>query len=334
MTDRVLDWTDGVAMVVTDLHGDGDAFAAYRDRFLSLRSQGAADRLLLCGDVIHGDGPAHRDESLSILLEVIRLQEDLGPEAVVMLLGNHELPHIYGLPLSRGSIEYTPRFEASLSQAGGAVRSQVLAFLEALPFFVRTAAGVMVTHCGASRMAALPHSRQRLLSFSHQEVLRRWEAAFSQEDTEMLRRGYEKSARVDYEQDARHYLAVQGPQDPRYWHLLRSLSYNRNDPDFGLLWETFFTRNEQDSGGEGAYRETASRFLEVWSAGAPAPQKALVAGHIAVHGGYHLVNPHHLRIASWAHAHPREAGVYLLLDCAAPVDSAADLISHLGSVFV
>jgi hypothetical protein len=37
----------GVAMVVTDLHSDWDAYARYRDRFVDLHARGAADWLIL-----------------------------------------------------------------------------------------------------------------------------------------------------------------------------------------------------------------------------------------------------------------------------------------------
>ncbi len=33
----------GVAMVVTDLHGDWEAYTRYRDRFLALHATGQAD---------------------------------------------------------------------------------------------------------------------------------------------------------------------------------------------------------------------------------------------------------------------------------------------------
>ncbi len=49
----------GVAMVVTDLHGDWEAYARYRDRFVELLAAGRADCLVFAGDLIHrepGDG--------------------------------------------------------------------------------------------------------------------------------------------------------------------------------------------------------------------------------------------------------------------------------------
>lgn len=39
-------WTleAGIAMIVTDLHGDWDAYSRYRDRFIALRTQGRVAR--------------------------------------------------------------------------------------------------------------------------------------------------------------------------------------------------------------------------------------------------------------------------------------------------
>jgi hypothetical protein len=307
VTRRVVDLAGGAAMVVTDLHGDWQAYEAYRDRFLKLREQGAVDRLILCGDLIHGTGPAHEDASLNMVLDVIALQESVGPDVVTMLLGNHEIPHLYSFPLSRGAVDYTPRFEAALSTAGAATRARVLSFFDGLPFYVRTAAGVMISHCGAAALAAMPGNRDRLIAFSHREAIARVDAALAQEDAGLLRQEYEQMARLDYDEAARYYLAVSGPDDPRYNELLRNLLLNRSNPDFSLVWDTFFTRNE---------RETA-----------------LVSGHIPVLGGYELVCQRQLRLASFAHANPHDAGLYLRLDCAVPVQEPGDLADCLESVW-
>jgi hypothetical protein len=140
MPDRFLNLTDGVAMIVTDLHGDRDAFIRYISRFRVLYASGEVQRLVLMGDLIHGYGSAQTDGSLSMVLSLIRLQDEFGPDTVIMLLGNHEMPHIYGVSLMKGDLEFTPRFEHSL----GDHRESVLAFFESLPFFARTAAGVML----------------------------------------------------------------------------------------------------------------------------------------------------------------------------------------------
>ena len=332
MTRRAVDLTDGVAMVVTDLHGSGEAYEAYRARFLAHYTAGEAQRLILCGDLIHGNGPAHADRSLPMLQDVMALQAAYGPDTVIMLLGNHELPHLYSLPLSRGSTDYTPRFEATLSAAGPAMRDTVLAFIAALPFAVRTGAGVMINHTGAGPLAALPGNRDRLLHFDHADLLNRVDRVIANQDPASLREVYSQSTGTDYAEAARYYLAVSGPDDPRYNDLLRALILNKSDSSFELLWDTFFTRNEHAIGEE-TYARLLEAYLQAWSVGAPAEQRALVTGHIPVPGGYQLVAERQLRLASWAHANPPQAGLYLLLDCATPVPSAEAVIAGLRSVF-
>ncbi len=332
MPQRIVDLADGRAMIVTDLHGEWEAYSRYRARFFRLREQGKVDRLILCGDLIHGAGAVHTDRSLEMILDVMQLQETYGSDAIIMLLGNHEMPHLYGIPLSRGEIDYTPRFEAALSALGKEARNRLFVFLDGLPFCVRTQAGVMVNHSGAAAIATLPVNVERLAAFSHADLLARADAELAQYSREDLLAVYARATRLDYDEQVRYYLAVTDSADPRYDHLLRLLVLNTRNADFNLLWEAFFTRNEWDVS-EDVYREVLKRFLSVWSEGAPAPQRVLVSGHIPVRGGYQIVAERQLRIASGVHANPHEARVYLLLDCADPVQTPAELIPHLGSVF-
>lgn len=332
MPRRIIDITGGMAMVVTDLHGEWDAYRRYRDRFLALRQQGQVDRWLLCGDLIHKEGPAHTDASLAMILDVIRLQAELGPDAVTMLTGNHEFPHVYGFTLSKGAIEYTPRFERALTDAGSDIRMRVIEFIDRLPFYVRTAAGVMVAHCGASPLAALPENRQKLTDFNHLALCARIDQVLAQAGWTVMRRKYCQLAGVDYDEDVVSKLAVSGPDDPRYHHLLRELVLD-HDADFNLLWDAFYTLNERGMA-EDVYRQVLAQFLLTWSEGAPTAQGVLISGHIAVLGGYKIIDDRQLRIGSWSHANPKESGLYLLLDCARPVTGASDLLPCLASVFM
>jgi hypothetical protein len=64
-----------------------------------------------------------------------------------------------------------------------------------------------------------------------------------------------------------------------------------------------------------------------------ATQRVLVTGHVVVPGGHLIVNERHLRLASAAHARPREAGQYLLFDAARPIQNAEELQANLGNIF-
>jgi hypothetical protein len=165
MPDRFLNLTEGVAMLVTDLHGDRDAFNRYIARFRALHAAGKVERLILLGDLIHSYGPPQTDGSLNMVLNVIHLQDEFGPDTVIMLLGNHEMPHLYGVSLMKGELEFTPRFEHSL----GDHRPRVLAFLDRLPFYVRTAAGVLLAHAGPAHNA-VDHVND-LRHFDHAAIL-------------------------------------------------------------------------------------------------------------------------------------------------------------------
>ncbi len=328
MPNRFLDLTDGVAMIVTDLHGDRDAFARYVTRFHDLHAAGDVQRLIFLGDLIHGYGPPQHDKSLSIILDVIALRDRLGPDTVIMVLGNHEMPHIYGASLAKGDLEFTPRFEHAL----GGHRETVLTFFDSLPLAVRTAAGVMLNHAGPA-VEVIDHV-ERLRTFTHQDILSDADWTLAQADD--LGSYYQQYGAVHdlpYDEAARHYLAITGPDDPRYNHLLRAFIIAHRSEDFQLLWDALFTQNEIGLA-EFAYLQVVQAYLKAFSADAPAPQHVIISGHIVTPmGGHALVNRHHLRLSSATHARPREAGNYLLLDCAKPVRAANELLTGLGTVF-
>lgn len=316
-------------MVVSDIHGDKDAFARYASRFLRLRATKKVERLLLLGDVIHSEGPAEQDESLAILLDIMRMQRVLPPQSVVMLLGNHEMPHLYGVTLTKGRIEYTPRFEKALTESGK--RDEVLEFLDSLPFYVRTAAGVMFTHAGPHG-SAIAHL-DMIRNFDHQKVIAEFDTTLSiNPQPEQLRALYAKTMGMPYEQLARHYLGVTDANDPRYDHLLRAMMISQQSREFEILWDILFTRCELGVP-LALYQRTLTAFLDAFSVDAPTPQRFLITGHIPVNGGYSMVTDSHLRIASAAHSRPRESGKHLVFDVARPVDNLTALEAMLENVF-
>jgi hypothetical protein len=317
----------GVAMVVTDLHGDWDTYARYRDRFIALRAAGQADCLIFTGDLIHRELDAGADRSLDMVLDILNLQERYG-DAIVSLCGNHELPHLYGFVLGKGSTEYTPGFEAALSQSGH--RADVLALFESLPFFIRTAAGVSIAHAGASAPLGDSAQAARLFDWDHQ-ALRAWaEERLAEGERAELRSGYARlSGESSYDAMAQRYLFVTGPADPRYDDLLRGF-FATAHPDFRLARSALFTRCEQ-ADNEDAYAGRFAAALGQLSANY-APQRLLVAGHIATPGGHTVVAQRHLRLASGAHAHPAASREYLLFDTARSIDSIDDLLAGLHPI--
>lgn len=323
--DRVVDLAEGRAMVVTDLHGDWEAYERYRDTFFQLRATGQANLLILNGDIIHASAPAEQDKSVEIVLDLIRLKEKLG-DSLICVLGNHEVPHIYSITLQKGDDLFTPRFEFGMGQH----RRQIVSFFNSLPFYVRTYGGVSICHAGASTALGETNGVERLFNFSHQEVLERTRALITPEERPSLVRAMRKMHGRTYNEMARKWFAVTGLEDPRYDDFLVG-TLATSDEDFDLLWSAMFSRNEKEYGNS-SYQVLLNTLLQTLSSGF-ARQSVLVTGHIDVRGGYKLVNRQQLRLASAKHASPREAGLYLLLEIEEKFETAADLVPNLRSVF-
>lgn len=318
---RSINLDSGIAMVVTDLHGEGEVYATIRHKFMEMREQGVVNRLIICGDLIHGYRSAENDYSLNMLLDVMKLQQELGSDTVIMLMGNHEMPHIYNVTLSKGNLEFTARFEKTLTQSGR--REDVIKFLANLPFYVFTQAGVMISHAGATNIITDEEQARRALTFDHQALLQLAE--------DQLRNGFDLNRLKrdkNYISQAMHFTAITGENDPRLHHLLRGQLLSQRNEEFAFLWELLFTRNEQGSSIT-AYNYILEFFLRAMSHHAPYEQRVLIEGHIGVRGGHALIGQQMLRLASFTHAEPSDDGEYLLLDCAKAVQSASDLLPHL-----
>ncbi len=325
---RYLDIQSGKLMIVTDLHGDGPAFDRYLATFFSLYENDEVDRLVFLGDILHSYGPEADDASVRMIRRIIELQQNYGPDKIIMLLGNHELPHIYGVSLAKGDIEFTPRFERAM----GDHRDEIIQFLKTLPFVARTAAGVLLCHAGPDQNSI--NRITRLRSYDHDDLLRDADDMLNQQaNLDEVYRNYAQLSGSSYEDLARQYLDIQGPDDPRYPHLLRALFISERDHRFAVLWDFLFTQNERGLV-PAAYEQIARRYLDAMSVGAPQPQRVCVSGHIVVpEGGYKVVNEHHFRLASATHATPREAGGYLLFDATHSIQTASDLAPYFQRVF-
>lgn len=320
---RAVNLAQGRVMVVTDLHGNWSVYQRYRDHFLDLLNRGQADILLFLGDIIHSYGPAKEDSSLSMLLDIIRLQSELGSERVMMLLGNHEFPHIYGISLTKGEHNFTPRFEHGL----GEHREAVIGFLESLPFVMRTSAGVMFTHAGASAGTATNEAAELLLNYSHRDLLSEADALLGRDDIMNLIRTTLHWSPEQYDQAVWDILAVSERNDPRFGDLLRGFVVSSLEPEWSLLWDFFFTQCERENNAF-PYNKVLARFLQAFS-DPEIPQVVLVTGHIPVRGGGEVICDQQLRFASWAHAQPQSSGCYLLVDLSQPVYAAYDLLDSL-----
>ena len=324
---RLWSLESGTVMVVTDLHGDWDAYQRYRDRFIELQAKNRVDCLVFTGDLIHSSLSRQPDSSIQIVLDVLALQAIYG-SAVIYLCGNHELPHIYSIGLSKGDKEFTPAFEAALSQSGR--RTEVTDLFDTLPFYIRTRAGVSLAHAGALAAIADPKNALRIFNWSHRDLLNWAQESLAGVDVDAMRYAYAKLNQAEsYEALARHYTAVAGPHDSRYDHLLRGF-LTTTVPGFEFLWSALFTRCEEEYGADYAiFLDAMLRELSVGFV----PQRFLVSGHMVTPNGHRVIDGVQLRLASAWHARPREAGQYLIFDAARSLQSIEDILARLESVF-
>ncbi|MEM7034478.1 MAG: metallophosphoesterase, partial [Chloroflexota bacterium] len=286
-----------------------------------------ADILVLTGDLIHNYEPTE-DYSLKMVLDVIALQEQYG-EAIIYLCGNHEMPHIYGISLSKGHLTFTPDFEKALNESQR--RTDVIDLFHTLPFYVRTKAGVTITHAGAAAFMSNATDLIKILNWDHQALLSIADTMMSDEDIADLREGYARQHQAPYDLLAHHLLGISGPDDPRYNDLLRGFLASSHPTFDSLLWPALFTRCEEEYGRadydifvDALLREFSKNFYQ---------QQVLVAGHMGTWGGYQWVTKHHLRLSSARHARPRRNGRYLLFDAGQPLNKVKHLAKGLGRVF-
>lgn len=323
---RIIDIQEGTIFAVTDLHGDWDAYQRYRDRFIERHHKGEADYFCILGDMIHRSSPPEEDSSVEIVLDVIDLQQEF-EEKVICLLGNHELPHIYSITLQKGEELFTPRFEKNLKEN----RQKIISFFDSLPFYIRTAAGVTMCHAGATAAISQKEGLERLCQFSHQDLLTQAKKIITPDERPSLMRSMRKLHNKSYNEMARTYFDVTGIDDPRYDDFLVGTIASSSNPDFNLLWDAMFTRNEKEYGSHG-YRVILESMLQALGKTFK-PQNFLVSGHIDVRGGYQIIDDKQLRVASGKHASPQDAGVYLLFDSGKNVKNISELIDNLHSVY-
>jgi hypothetical protein len=260
------------------------------------------------------------------VLDIMALRQEVGEDRVLFVCGNHELPHIYGMTLAKGTLEFTARFEHRL----GFNRDSIITLFKSLPFLIRTAGGTLLTHAGASASVSTQEVADHLLTFSHDGLLTEVDGLFTRDDVWELMLQNVQMSQSKYDDNVWRYLAVSSPEDPRYADLLRGFMVG-NMREFQPLWDLLFTQCENGMS-ESVYAKVLTRFLTVFSS-SDVPQKVLVTGHITARDGYKIIAKNQLRVASWSHAAPQKSGKCLLFDTAMPVSNAEDLMPYLISAF-
>jgi len=230
-------------MVVTDLHGDWDTYSRYRDRFLTLRARGQATTSFSPGDLIHGQGESYPDRSLDILLDILALRPTLS-ERLIYLLGTTNCRTFIASSCRERGAPFHPSLRGGLRKTPGGHHSP---FSKACPLRTHTIWHSYHPRRGSGRNESTRRSRAPCSITLTATPWTRLPALCRRNQRSLLRGGFGKLSGEDYGTMARTYLAVSGPDDPRYDDLLVGFLASTL-PDFELLWAALFTRNEQQYG--------------------------------------------------------------------------------------
>lgn len=135
-TGKIVEFPDeGTLFVATDLHGDMDALEkvveAFEKKYAENAAKGKGTYLLTLGDDIHCDPDDYEvkegiefDNSYKVLDRFDELRAKYGEDAVINLMGNHELGHLWIKDLQtacKGEICQVYPFERAIKRDKGAI---------------------------------------------------------------------------------------------------------------------------------------------------------------------------------------------------------------------
>jgi len=267
---RIVDISDKKLMIVSDLHGNQHDFNRVMNRFHHFKQQGEVDQLIFLGDIVHSFN-YKKDASLNILNTLIEKGANEPGSEIVCLLGNHELVHLFHIPLRKGNWEFNKGLEWKMAKD----REPYHRFFCNMPVAVRTAGGVMINHTGAGPF----YSEQRLQDNGlFGAFLREWQFD-----------GVVKQLFTDdvISQMRHKYLPESGCR------LMETQTGK-------VLWETFMNGNEHQYDA-GQYENYVLDLLNYYSWDRlDKPMQMVVSGHIGEDWGISLIGSKQLRICSSA----------------------------------
>ncbi len=143
----------GVALVNTDLHGNGADFRRLEAIFREHVAEHAEHaHWVILGDVVHGPSAEARqreprlydydDESAAIVARILELREEF-PRQLHFVLGNHDYAHVGGVRTSKFYPDEAAQLESSMTAAE--VQRMHTLFRSAL-LAVSSECGVLMTH--------------------------------------------------------------------------------------------------------------------------------------------------------------------------------------------
>jgi hypothetical protein len=142
----------GIALISTDLHGNGEDYRRLRDIFLTRASKTPDVHWVLLGDVVHGPNDEARssepslydylDASVALIEDLIELTAAY-PRQIHLLLGNHEHAHIGGPRTAK----FHPDEAAFLEEGLAPNRiARLRAFFQQAALFAVAPCGVLLCH--------------------------------------------------------------------------------------------------------------------------------------------------------------------------------------------
>jgi predicted MPP superfamily phosphohydrolase len=282
----VVDLPFGKLMIVSDLHGNALDFRQILTVYAALKREGKADHLVFLGDLIHGYPGKRKDSSLEIIQELMRLRANQSGSDVICLLGNHEMVHIYQIPLQGGHLEFTSWFENRIRGR----RETIVRFFMQMPFMLRTKGGVLLNHAGASNR------------YKSNEVF----------DLEGFKNYKHQGDFTDHIKNIDSYHPNIGAD-----------FLETAEGDF--LWDVFMNGNERQYGDEYPdLVDDLLRFASADRKDSPLTR--LVSGHIGVDYGAEIVGPRKLRLCTSAGCLRDLEKKYLLIDAAKTYAHARELL--------
>jgi len=298
---NIIDMDQGRLLVASDIQGNWEDYCKIRSRFSSLKAEGKADILVLDGDLIHGY-PGYVDNSVRILDDLI----DNPDPAVIALLGNHELMHIYHMRVQKAGRSFVEPFEQQIAYD----REKYVGFMKRMPYAIRTLGGVLINHTGASCVIAFAESDgvfSGINSLNHDDILN-----YLKQEIKESMKGIERELPENF--------------FDKYMPAIGSLFARMEIGTF--LWDVFFNKNEYDPHKEYAfgYPFILEDFLQAMSIGRP--QNFLISGHIEVPSGYQVVEDRQLRICS-SYGAEESRKTLVLVDASRNYQSIQELVDDL-----
>jgi serine/threonine-protein phosphatase PP1 catalytic subunit len=148
MNDKLIELPKkGRLLVVSDLHGNYNDYEAYINLW---DSEDPDFHIVFLGDLIHS--PYFNDKSIEILDDVI--EKDKKYSNFHVLLGNHEWAHITHTDIFKDYENQREGFEHLISYKKGFIEPSIteyIRFFKTMPFFVKTANGLFLSHAGPSK---------------------------------------------------------------------------------------------------------------------------------------------------------------------------------------